>query len=76
MTIKTKDKHGNQIEFDSKARGSRYKVNGLKKKGVTTIIGERFGKGALMYWSENCVYEALQQLQNTTRNLLMRLKSY
>ena len=39
MTIKTKDKHGNQIEFDSKARGSRYKVNGLKKKGVTTIIG-------------------------------------
>ena len=32
MTIKTKDKHGNQIEFDSKARGSRYKVNGPQEK--------------------------------------------
>lgn len=62
MIIKSKDKHGNQIEFAPKARGARYTVNGLKKKGVTTIISERFGKGALMWWSENCVYEALQQI--------------
>ena len=62
MIIKSKDKHGNQIEFNPKARGARYTVNGLKKKGVTTIIGERFGKGALMWWAENCVFEALQQL--------------
>ena len=82
MTIvKSKDKHGNQIEFDPKGRGSRYKVNGLKKKGVTTIISERFGKGALMWWSENCVYEALQQLQkynkkpiDETQKLLDELK--
>ena len=44
MIIKSKDKHGNQIEFNPKGRGARYTVNGLKKKGVTTIIGERFGK--------------------------------
>ena len=62
MIIKSKDKHGNQIEFNPKARGARYTVNGLKKKGVTTIISERFGKGALMWWAENCVFEALQQL--------------
>ena len=62
MIIKSKDKHGNQIEFNPKARGARYTVNGLKKKGVTTIIGERFGKGALMWWAEICVFEALQQL--------------
>ena len=61
MIIKSKDKHGNQIEFNPKGRGARYTVNGLKKKGVTTIIGERFGKGALMWWAENCVFEALHQ---------------
>ena len=61
MIIKSKDKHGNIIEFNPKARGARYTVNGLKKKGVTTIIGERFGKGALMWWAENCVFEALYQ---------------
>ena len=43
MIIKSKDKHGNQIEFNPKGRGARYTVNGLKKKGVTTIISERFG---------------------------------
>ena len=37
MIIKSKDKHGNQIEFAPKARGARYTVNGLKKKGVTTV---------------------------------------
>ncbi len=61
MIIKSKDKHGNIIEFNPKGRGARYTVNGLKKKGVTTIIGERFGKGALMWWAENCVFEALHQ---------------
>ena len=61
MIIKSKDKHGNIIEFNPKGRGARYTVNGLKKKGVTTIIGERFGKNALMWWSENCVFEALHQ---------------
>ena len=61
MIIKSKDKHGNIIEFNPKARGARYTVNGLKKKGVTKIIGERFGKGALMWWAENCVFEALYQ---------------
>ena len=34
MIIKSKDKHGNQIEFNPKGKGARYRVNGLKKKGV------------------------------------------
>ena len=28
MIIKSKDKHGNQIEFNTKGRGARYTVNG------------------------------------------------
>ena len=80
-TTETKTKDGQTILFNPKARGSRYTVDGVKKKGVTTIIGERFGKSALMYWSENCVYEALQQLQkynkkpiDETQKLLDELK--
>lgn len=85
MIIKSKDKHNNIIEFNPKGRSARYKVNGVNKKGVTSIIGERFGKGALMWWSENCVYEALNQLlhynkkpideiQNTLDDLKYRVK--
>ena len=86
MIIKSKDKHGNQIEFAPKARGARYTVKGLKKKGVTTIISEKNRKGALMWWSENCVYEALNQIlkynkkpvdeiQQTMDDLKYRVKS-
>ena len=80
-TIETKTKDGQTILFNPKGRGARYTVDGVKKKGVTTIIGERFGKNALMWWSENCVYEALQQLQkynkkpiDETQKLLDELK--
>ncbi len=59
MIIKAKDKNGNLIEFNPRGGRYRYKVNGEPKKGVTSLIGERSGKGALMWWSENCVYEAL-----------------
>ncbi len=76
MIIKSKDKHGNQIEFNPKGRGARYTVNGLKKKGVTTIIGERFGKSALMYWSENCVYEALKQLMKHNKKPVDEIQQF
>ena len=76
MIIKSKDKHGNQIEFNPKARGARYTVNGLKKKGVTTIISERFGKSALMYWSENCVYEALKQLMKHNKKPVDEIQQF
>ena len=86
MIIKSKDKHGNQIEFNPKGRGARYTVNGLKKKGVTTIISDRFGKKGLMWWSEDCVYVALEQMlkqnkkpvdeiQQTMNDLKYRVKS-
>ena len=76
MIIKSKDKHGNQIEFNPKGRGSRYTVNGLKKKGVTTIISERFGKGALMWWSENCVYEAIKQLMKHNKKPVDEIQQF
>ena len=59
MIIKAKDKNGNLIEFNPKGGRYRYKVNGEPKKGVTSLIGERSGKGALMWWSEHIVYQAL-----------------
>ena len=39
MIIKSKDKHNNIIEFNPKGRSARYKVNGVNKKGVTSIVG-------------------------------------
>ena len=86
IIVKSKDKHGNQIEFNPKGRGARYTVNGLRKKGVTTIISDRFGKKGLMWWSEDCVYVALQQMlkqnkkpvdeiQQTMDDLKYRVKS-
>ena len=74
--IKSKDKHGNQIEFNPKGRGARYTVNGLKKKGVTTIISEGFGKGALMWWSENCVYEAIKQLMKHNKKPVDEIQQF
>ena len=59
MQTKSTDKHGNVIHFNPKAFGQRYDVNGDKKTGVTTIIGQRFGKGALIWWAENIVYESI-----------------
>ena len=43
MIIKSKDKHGNQIEFNPKGRGARYTVNGLKKKVISLnyLIGKK-----------------------------------
>ena len=61
MIIKSKDKHNNIIEFNPKGKSARYKVNGVKKKGVTSIIGERFGKGALMWWSKENVFLAIER---------------
>ena len=49
MIIKSKDKHGNEIDFSPNSKSARYKVNGVIKQGVTTIIGERFGKKPLIW---------------------------
>jgi len=67
MIIKSKDKHNNEIDFSPKSRSARYKVNGQIKQGVTTIIGERFGKKPLMWWSEDCVYQAQMQLDKINK---------
>ena len=86
MKIRSTNKDGDDIVFDPKGRGARYTVNGLRKKGVTTIISDRFGKKGLMWWSEDCVYVALQQMlkqnkkpvdeiQQTMDDLKYRVKS-
>ena len=61
MIIKSKDKHGNEIDFSPNSRSARYKVNGEIKQGVTTIIGERFGKKPLMWWSKENVFLAIER---------------
>ena len=32
----------------------------MPKQGVTSLIGKRFSGGGLLWWAENCVYEALK----------------
>ena len=39
MIIKSKDKHGNQIEFNPKGRGARYTVNGLTISYLSRKVG-------------------------------------
>jgi hypothetical protein len=46
------------------------------QKGVTTIISERFGKGALMWWSENCVYEAIKQLMKHNKKPVDEIQQF
>lgn len=57
---KTQDKHKNQIEFRPNDKRYRYIVNGEVKKGVTTLIGARFGKNALINWAKGLPYKALE----------------
>jgi len=51
--ITREDKHKNVIEFRPLDKRYRYKVNGEVKRGVTTLIGARFGKAPLMLWAKN-----------------------
>ena len=82
MISKSKDKNNNLIEFNPKGGRYRYKVNGMPKQGVTSLIGKRFSGGGLLWWAENCVYEALKaklHFENTpidhTQQLIDDLKS-
>ena len=71
MIIKSKDKHGNQIEFAPKARGARYTVNGQRKRSNYNYK-RKIWKRCLMWWSENCVYEALNQILKHNKKPEMR----
>ena len=63
--ITREDKNNNIIEFSPLDKRYRYKVNGETKRGVTTLIGARFGKAPLMNWAKDLPIRALQwQLEN------------
>ena len=63
--IKREDKHKNIIEFRPNDNRYRYMVNGETKRGVTTLIGARFGKAPLMLWAKKLPLTALEwQLEN------------
>ena len=60
MIIKSKDKHGNQIEFNPKGRGARYTVNGLKKERRSLqSLAKDLVRSALMWWSVRSVFMKL-----------------
>ena len=54
-----------RLSLTQKVRVQGYKVNGLKRKRVTTIISERFGKGALMWWSEELCLSSFETAYET-----------
>jgi len=58
--ITREDKHKNVIEFRPLDKRYRYKVNGEVKRGVTTLIGARFGKAPLMLWAKKLPLTALE----------------
>ena len=58
--IKNQDKHKNIIEFRPDDKKYRYIVNGEVKKGVTGLIGQRFGKAGLIYWAKNLPLDAIR----------------
>ena len=61
MTIvKREDKNKNIIEFRPYDKKYRYIVNGEVKKGVTTLIGARFGKNGLIGWAKKLPLTALE----------------
>ena len=58
--IKREDINNNIIEFRPNDNRYRYKVNGETKRGVTTLISARFGKGALINWAKDLPIKALK----------------
>jgi len=58
--ITREDKNNNIIEFRPLDKRYRYKVNGETKRGVTTLIGARFGKAPLMLWAKKLPLTALE----------------
>ena len=62
MTIKIVNKLNNNILFDNKAKGFRYKVDGVGKKSVTTIIGNHQNKNGLLYWKRKMVLDGLKDV--------------
>lgn len=74
--IKSRDKHNNLIEFRPNDNKSRYKVNGSIKPGVTGLIGKRFAGGGLMWWAENCVYKAIEQIGKIDKMPIDQIQQY
>ena len=74
--IKNEDKHGNLIEFRPNDNKYRYKVNGEVKPGVTGLIGKRFSGGGLMWWAENCVYKAIEQIMTYDKRPIDEIQQF
>ena len=72
MTIKIVNKLNNNILFDNKAKGFRYKVDGVGKKSVTTIMAIIKTKNGLLYWKRKMVLDGLKDVLLKKMNLLIR----
>ena len=67
-----KDKNGKIIgDYDSKAKGYRYYIDGKPKTSATTVIGKRMDKSFLQRWwrergrTENLEWYSLTVLMKT-----------
>ena len=57
-----KNKTGNNIQYNPKAFGKRYIVDGEPKTSVTTIIGNHQNKNGLMFWKRKMVLDGLKDV--------------
>ena len=56
------NKLGHKIEYNPKAKGYRYYVDGQHKSSVTTDIGKRMDKGFLQNWSKKMRDESIKEI--------------
>jgi hypothetical protein len=56
------NKLGHKIEYNPKAKGYRYSVDGQHKSSVTTSIGKRMDKGFLQNWSKKMRDESIKEI--------------
>jgi|TARA_B100000963_G_C22554742_1_gene638519 hypothetical protein len=56
------NKQGKNIQYNPKAFGKRYMVDGEPKSSVTTVIGNHQNKNGLLFWKRKMVLDGLKNV--------------
>lgn len=72
-----KDKNGKIIgDYDSKAKGYRYYIDGKPKTSATTVIGKRMDKSFLQRWSKKNRDEAIKEIMLMEKKPLDQINTF
>jgi len=70
------NKFGNKIEYNPKAKGYRYSVDGQFKSSVTTDIGKRMDKSFLQIWSKKMRDESIKEIMLMDKKPLDQINKF